>query len=73
MIGFIGLLQIVTTNNYNSLTELHAPKITVTTARLKSSQSSLAWATSFSQQELTTSEPQKFTNSLSHPPTNSLQ
>jgi hypothetical protein len=32
VIGFIGHLQNVTTNNYDSLTELHTPKITVTTA-----------------------------------------
>jgi hypothetical protein len=38
MIGFIGLLQNVTTNNYDSLTELHIPKITVTIAHIKSSQ-----------------------------------
>jgi hypothetical protein len=42
MIGFIELLQNVTTNNYDSLTELHTPKITVTTADMKSSQSFLA-------------------------------
>jgi hypothetical protein len=38
----IGHLQNVTTNNYDSLTELHTPQITVTTAHIKSSQSSLA-------------------------------
>jgi hypothetical protein len=38
MIGFIEHLQKVTTNNYGSLAELHAPKITVTTAHIKSSQ-----------------------------------
>jgi hypothetical protein len=32
----------LTTNNYDSLTELHTPKITVTTAHIKCSQSSLA-------------------------------
>jgi hypothetical protein len=37
-IGFIELLQNVTTNNYYSLTELHAPKITVTIAHIKSIQ-----------------------------------
>jgi hypothetical protein len=37
-------LTLVTTNNYNSLTELHTPKITVTTAHIKCSQSSLAVA-----------------------------
>jgi hypothetical protein len=43
--GFIGLvIQLVTTNNYDSLTELHTPKITVTTAHIKASQSSLAVA-----------------------------
>jgi hypothetical protein len=44
LIGFIELLQNVITNNYDSLTELHIPKITVTTAHIKSSQSSLAVA-----------------------------
>jgi hypothetical protein len=39
VIGFSEHLQYVTTNNYDSLTELHTPKIT--TARIKSSQSSL--------------------------------
>jgi hypothetical protein len=34
----------VTTNMYDSFTELHTPKITVTTAHIKSSQSSLAVA-----------------------------
>jgi hypothetical protein len=34
----------VTTNNYDSLTELHTPKFAVTTAHIKSSQSSLAVA-----------------------------
>jgi hypothetical protein len=43
--GFIWHLQKVTTNNYYNLTELHTPKIAVTTAHIKSSQSSLgvAW------------------------------
>jgi hypothetical protein len=40
--GFIEHLQKVITNNYDSLTELHTLKITVTTAHIKSSQSSLA-------------------------------
>jgi hypothetical protein len=44
VIGFIEHLQNVTTNNYDSLTELHAPKITVTTAHIKSSHASLAVA-----------------------------
>jgi hypothetical protein len=44
MIEFIGLLKNVTTNNYYSLIELHTPKIIVTTAHIKSSQSSLAVA-----------------------------
>jgi hypothetical protein len=35
-------LTLITTNNYNSLTELHTPNITVTTAHIKSSQSSTA-------------------------------
>jgi hypothetical protein len=45
VIGSTEHLQNVTTNNYDSLTELHNPKITVTTAHTKSSQSSLviAW------------------------------
>jgi hypothetical protein len=34
LIGFIGYLQIVTTNNYDSLNELHAPKFTVTTHKV---------------------------------------
>jgi hypothetical protein len=34
----IGHLQNVTTNNYNSYTELHTPNITVTTSHTKSSQ-----------------------------------
>jgi hypothetical protein len=37
-------IQLVTTNNYDSLTELHTTKITVTTVHIKSSQSSLAIA-----------------------------
>jgi hypothetical protein len=41
VIGFTEHLQNITTNNYDSLTELHTPKITVTTAHLKSSHSSL--------------------------------
>jgi hypothetical protein len=38
-------LTLVTTNNYDSLAELQTPKITITTAHIKSSQSSLvvAW------------------------------
>jgi hypothetical protein len=42
--GFIEHLQNVTTNNCDSLTELQTPKITVTKAHLKSSQSLLAIA-----------------------------
>jgi hypothetical protein len=42
--GFVEHLQTVTTSNYASFTELHTPKITVTTAHIKSSQSSLAVA-----------------------------
>jgi hypothetical protein len=38
VIGLIKHLHNVTTNNYDSLTELHTPKITVTTAHMKSSQ-----------------------------------
>jgi hypothetical protein len=37
-------LTLLITNNYNSLTELLTPKITVTTAHRKYSQSSLAIA-----------------------------
>jgi hypothetical protein len=44
LIEFIEHLQNVTTNNYDSRTELHTPKITVTIAHKKSSQSSLAVA-----------------------------
>jgi hypothetical protein len=40
-IGFIDHLRIVTTSNYNSLTELHTPNITVTTAHTKFSKSLL--------------------------------
>jgi hypothetical protein len=45
IIRFIENPQNVTTNNYDSLSALHTPKITVTTAHVKSSQSSLvvAW------------------------------
>jgi hypothetical protein len=42
MIGFIEHLQNVTTNNYDSLTDLHSPTITVTSAHIDSSQSYLA-------------------------------
>jgi hypothetical protein len=42
VIGFIEHLQNLTTNSYDNLTELHTPKITVTTANIKSYQSSLA-------------------------------
>jgi hypothetical protein len=34
-IGFIDHLQIITTSNYNSLTELHTPNITATTAHMR--------------------------------------
>jgi hypothetical protein len=44
MIGFIEDLQNVTTDNYDSLTELHTPKITLTTPHIKSSRSSLTVA-----------------------------
>jgi hypothetical protein len=40
VIGFIDHLQVVTISNYNSLTELHTQNITVTTAHIKSCQSS---------------------------------
>jgi hypothetical protein len=45
VIGFIEHLQNASTNNYNSLTELHTAKITVTTAHIETSQFSLidAW------------------------------
>jgi hypothetical protein len=45
VIGFSEHLQNVTTNNYGNLTELHNPKITVTTAHIKPSQSllTIAW------------------------------
>jgi hypothetical protein len=42
--GFIEHLRNITTNNYESVTELQTLKITVTTAHLKSSQSLLAIA-----------------------------
>jgi hypothetical protein len=41
VIGFIDRLQVVITSNSNSLTELHTPYITITTAHNKSFQSSL--------------------------------
>jgi hypothetical protein len=44
MIRFIGLLKNVTTDNYDSLTELHIPKVTVTTTHIKFSESFLAVA-----------------------------
>jgi hypothetical protein len=44
VIEFIELLQNETTNNYDSLSELHTLKITVTTAHIKSSQAVLAIA-----------------------------
>jgi hypothetical protein len=44
MIGITEHLQNVTTNNYDSLSELHTSKITSTTAHIKRSQSSLAVA-----------------------------
>jgi hypothetical protein len=44
VIGFTEHSHNVTTNNYDSLTELHTPSITVTTAHIKSSQSSIAVA-----------------------------
>jgi hypothetical protein len=37
VIGFIELLHNVTTNNYDSIVELHTPNITVTTGHIKSS------------------------------------
>jgi hypothetical protein len=44
MIWFIALLQNVATNNYDRLTELHTPEITVTTEHIKSSQFPLSSA-----------------------------
>jgi hypothetical protein len=44
VIRFIEHLQNITTNNCDSFTELHIPKITVTAAHIKYSQSSLAIA-----------------------------
>jgi hypothetical protein len=44
VIGFIEHLQNVTTNNYDSPTELHTPNATLTTAYTKSSHFSLAVA-----------------------------
>jgi hypothetical protein len=44
VIGIYWKLTLITTNNYNSLTELHTPEITVITAHIKSSQSLLAVA-----------------------------
>jgi hypothetical protein len=44
MIGIIGLIQNVTTNNYDSLIQLRTPKITVNPEHIRSSQSSLAVA-----------------------------
>jgi hypothetical protein len=38
VIVFIEHLQNVTTSNYDSLTELHTPKVIVTTAHIKPSQ-----------------------------------
>jgi hypothetical protein len=43
VIVFVEHLQNVTTNNGDSLTDLHIPKNTVTTAHVKSSQSFLAF------------------------------
>jgi hypothetical protein len=45
VIGYIAHLQNTTTNNYDSLTELHTSKITVTTSHIKSTQASeaVAW------------------------------
>jgi hypothetical protein len=42
--GFSEHYRTLTTNNYNSLTQLHTAKITVTVAHIMSSQSSLAIA-----------------------------
>jgi hypothetical protein len=43
-IGFTDHLQVVTTNNYNTIANLHTPNITVTTAHIKSFQSSLIFS-----------------------------
>jgi hypothetical protein len=42
VIEFTEYLQNITTNNYDSLTELHTPKITATTAHIKSSQGAMS-------------------------------
>jgi hypothetical protein len=42
VIAYIEHLQNITTNNYDSLTELHTPKITVTTAHIKSFQCAMS-------------------------------
>jgi hypothetical protein len=42
IMGFIGYLQKVTTNSYDSLIESHASKATVTTAHINSSQSAMS-------------------------------
>jgi hypothetical protein len=44
VIGFIEHLQNVTMNNNESLAELHTSKVTVSTAHIKSPESSLAVA-----------------------------
>jgi hypothetical protein len=44
LIGFTEHLHNVTTDNYDSLIELPAPEITVTTAHIKSSDHSIAVA-----------------------------
>jgi hypothetical protein len=48
-IAFTDHLRIVTTSNYDSLTELHTPSITVTTAHIKSSLHSLTFQLTSSQ------------------------
>jgi hypothetical protein len=44
VVGFLEHVQNLTTNNYDSLTKLHTPMITVTTAHIKSSQPLLSVA-----------------------------
>jgi hypothetical protein len=39
--GFTEHIKLVTTSNYNRLTNLHTPKIAATTAHIKSSMTSL--------------------------------
>jgi hypothetical protein len=85
--GLLTRWQNVTTNNYDSLTDIQTPKITVTTAHIKSSQSFLVVARQrlptvdvplplgswtmpgLSYQLLTVTEPQQFSDWVTHQPT----